>query len=82
MEAIQKLTTEIQNSAATADEAGRKEIMNALRDLQYSIEKPEDTMQRVIHLVSCPPEILIVHELTNKASSTIHHPSCAGFEDL
>ncbi|PQE17433.1 hypothetical protein CJF32_00008665 [Rutstroemia sp. NJR-2017a WRK4] len=50
MEAIKQLTTEIQNSAATADEAGRKEIMNALRDLQYSIEKPEDTMQRVIHL--------------------------------
>jgi demethylsterigmatocystin 6-O-methyltransferase len=52
MEAIAKLAAEIQQSAAAADEAGRKEILNALRDLQYSIEKPEDTMQRVIHLVS------------------------------
>ncbi|PQE23753.1 hypothetical protein CJF30_00008740 [Rutstroemia sp. NJR-2017a BBW] len=50
METIQQLKAEIQKSAATADEAGRKEIMNALRDLQYSVEKPEDTMQRVIHL--------------------------------
>ncbi|TGO38262.1 hypothetical protein BHYA_0078g00140 [Botrytis hyacinthi] len=50
MEAIKTLAKEIQNSAATADEAGRKELLDPLRDLQYSIEKPEDTIQRVIHL--------------------------------
>ncbi|TGO15597.1 hypothetical protein BTUL_0038g00270 [Botrytis tulipae] len=50
MEAIKTLAKEIQNAAATADEAGRKELLDSLRDLQYSIEKPEDTMQRVIHL--------------------------------
>jgi demethylsterigmatocystin 6-O-methyltransferase len=52
MEALRSLTPQIQKSAAAADEAGCKEILNSLRDLQYSIEKPEDTMQRVIHLVS------------------------------
>ncbi|KAM3073027.1 hypothetical protein ACMFMG_008745 [Clarireedia jacksonii] len=52
MEAIEKLAAETQKSAAVADEAGRKEILNSLRDLQYSIEKPEDTMPRVIHLPS------------------------------
>lgn len=51
MHAIKTLAEEIQKAAATADEAGRKELLNSLRDLQYSIEKPEDTMQRVIHLV-------------------------------
>lgn len=51
MEAITTLAEKIRNAAATADEAGRKELLDSLRDLQYSIEKPEDTMQRVIHLV-------------------------------
>ncbi|KAM3066195.1 hypothetical protein ACMFMG_012155 [Clarireedia jacksonii] len=51
METIEKLAAEIQKSAVTADEAGRKQILVSLRDLQYSIEKPEDTMQRVIHLL-------------------------------
>lgn len=51
MEAIKSLAKEIQNAAATVNEAGRKELLDSLRDLQYSIEKPEDTMQRVIHLV-------------------------------
>ncbi|TGO85584.1 hypothetical protein BPOR_0383g00100 [Botrytis porri] len=50
MEAIKTLTKEIQNAAATADEANLKELLGSLRNLQYSIEKPEDTMQRVIHL--------------------------------
>ncbi|QSZ29277.1 hypothetical protein DSL72_003789 [Monilinia vaccinii-corymbosi] len=45
-----KLAKEIQNAAATADEPRRKQLLDSLRDLQYSIEKPEDTMQRVIHL--------------------------------
>jgi demethylsterigmatocystin 6-O-methyltransferase len=51
MEAIQWLAAQVKADAATADEAGRKKLMNSLRDLQYSLEKPEDTMQRVIHLV-------------------------------
>ncbi|KAF5867872.1 putative o-methyltransferase b protein [Botrytis fragariae] len=50
MDTIKTLAEGIQNAAATANEAGRKELLDSLRDLQYSIEKPEDTMQRVIHL--------------------------------
>lgn len=45
------LLSAVRTAAATADEAARKKLLDGLRDLQYSIEKPEDTMQRVIHLV-------------------------------
>ena len=45
------LITKIQQEAASASYVGRKKILDTLRDLQYSIEAPEDTMQRVMHLV-------------------------------
>ena len=54
MEALNSFTAQIKSAAATANEAERKRILDSLRELQYSIEKPEDTMQRVIHLVSSP----------------------------
>ncbi|KAF4633855.1 hypothetical protein G7Y89_g4256 [Cudoniella acicularis] len=50
MDALNSLASEVTKAAAAADEAGRKQILDSLRDLQYSIETPEDTMQRVIHL--------------------------------
>ena len=48
---METLVTKIQQEAASASYVGRKEILNKLRDLQYSIEAPEDAMQRVNHLV-------------------------------
>ncbi|CAG8961995.1 hypothetical protein HYFRA_00014103 [Hymenoscyphus fraxineus] len=50
MEALNSIKDTIKDVANSADEAGRKAILDSLRDLQYSIEKPEDTMQRVIHM--------------------------------
>ena len=35
----------------TADEAGRKHVLDALRDLSYSLESPQDSAQRIIYLV-------------------------------
>lgn len=47
---MDSLIAQVKEAAHTADEAGRKKLLTALRDLQHNIEKPEDTMQRVIHL--------------------------------
>lgn len=33
------------------DEAGRKKVLDTLRDVAYSIESPEDTIQRVMFYV-------------------------------
>ncbi|THV52662.1 hypothetical protein BGAL_0073g00370 [Botrytis galanthina] len=40
------ITAQIQNLAANADEAARKKLLDTLRNLQYSIETPHDTLQR------------------------------------
>ena len=51
---MESLIREIQQEAASATYVGRKKLLDTLRDLQYSIEAPEDTMQRVMHLVRFP----------------------------
>ena len=38
--------------ASNANEAERRKIIDGLRDLSYSLETPDDTMQRVMYLVS------------------------------
>lgn len=35
----------------TADEAGRKQLLDTLRDLFYSLESPQDSAQRIMYLV-------------------------------
>ena len=37
--------------AKDADEAGRKKLLDTLRDVAYSIESPEDTIQRIMFSV-------------------------------
>lgn len=46
------IVAQIQNLAKAADEAGRKKVIDTLRDLQYAIETPYDTLQRFAGLVS------------------------------
>lgn len=46
------IITQVQNLAKTVDEAGRKELIDALQTLQYSIETPNDTLQRFVGLGS------------------------------
>jgi len=43
------LTTQIHFLASTADEAGRKQIIEQLRDLSFSLEQPADVVQRLAH---------------------------------
>ena len=43
---------QIWDIASTADEASRKKIVIALRDTMYSIESVDDTMHRIMFLVS------------------------------
>ncbi|PQE30043.1 hypothetical protein CJF32_00009466 [Rutstroemia sp. NJR-2017a WRK4] len=43
---MDSIVDQIQNLAKTADEAGRKSLIDSLRNLQYSIETPYDTLQR------------------------------------
>lgn len=38
--------------ASNANEVERKKLIDGLRDLSYSLEAPDDTMQRVMYLVS------------------------------
>ena len=38
--------------ANSASEVERKKLIDGLRDLSYSLETPDDTMQRVMYLVS------------------------------
>lgn len=48
---MESLIIKIQQEAASANYVERKKLLDTLRDLQYSIEAPEDAMQRVIHMV-------------------------------
>ncbi|KAF7618333.1 hypothetical protein AFLA_007230 [Aspergillus flavus NRRL3357] len=47
---MESLIAKIQQEAASANYVERKKLLDTLRDLQYSIETPEDAMQRVIHM--------------------------------
>ncbi|KAB8270004.1 S-adenosyl-L-methionine-dependent methyltransferase [Aspergillus minisclerotigenes] len=47
---MESLIAKIQQKAASANYVERKKLLDTLRDLQYSIETPEDAMQRVIHM--------------------------------
>lgn len=49
--------------AGTADEAGRKKILDVLRDVQYSLETPYDTLQRL----SCVVRLRYVSALDEQA---------------
>ena len=52
--------------ASTADEAGRKKILDVLRDVQYSLETPYNTLQRL----SCVVRMCYVSALDWQACSS------------
>jgi len=45
------IITQVQSLAANANEAGRKQLIDSLRNLQYAIETPYDTLRRFAGLV-------------------------------
>jgi demethylsterigmatocystin 6-O-methyltransferase len=42
----------VENLAKTADEAGRRKMIESLRNVQFSIETPNDMLRRLCGLVS------------------------------
>ncbi|MCJ1329290.1 hypothetical protein MMC10_005969 [Thelotrema lepadinum] len=46
---MEALSTEVKKLAHAADEHGRKKLLNELRDLAYSIESPDDSVQRIMY---------------------------------
>lgn len=52
---MDSLFSQVRASASKANEAERKKIIDGLRDLAFSIESPEDTMQRIMFQVSQLP---------------------------
>ena len=49
MDAFMSLAKKV---VSDTNEAGRKKVLDTLRDVAYSIESPEDTIQRVMFYVS------------------------------
>ena len=50
---MEQVIDQVNHLVSRADDAARKKVINELRDLAYSIESPDDTMQRIMFLVSC-----------------------------
>ena len=51
---MEALTKHVEDLAATADAAARQNLLVELRDLAYSIEDPDDTLERIRYLVRIP----------------------------
>lgn len=48
---MENIINQIKSLAKGADEAGRRKILDGLRDLALSLETPQDTMQRISYIV-------------------------------
>ena len=60
---MDKLLAQVKHDASTGDEAARKKLLQGLRDLAFSIETPEDTIQRVMFEVESDPSSKFVYSL-------------------
>ena len=48
---MDQVVAQVRSLAENGDEAARKTIIDTLRNLSYSLESPQDTMQRISYLV-------------------------------
>ena len=48
---MEAFVAQAQSLASTSDETDRKKILDTLRHVQYSLETPYDTLQRLAGLV-------------------------------
>ncbi|KAL9616759.1 MAG: hypothetical protein Q9160_008416 [Pyrenula sp. 1 TL-2023] len=46
---ITSIAGKVKSTFKDADEEGKRRITDALREIQYSVEPPEETMQRILH---------------------------------
>ena len=61
---LDQVISHIKELADATDEAGRAKIQNALRELQFSLETPYETMVRLSVDVSMPyPSCLLNHQV-------------------
>ena len=49
---MERIEEEVKRLASNSDESGRKKIIDSLREISYSIETPDDTLQRLTYTVS------------------------------
>ena len=59
MDAILKSATEeVQKVAQNIDEGLRRRTIDKLRELQYALETPEETMQRLMYAVGIQSQVI------------------------
>jgi demethylsterigmatocystin 6-O-methyltransferase len=58
---MDSVLSSVQTLASNADEAGRKKIIDGLRDLAISLETPWDAMQRIMYLVGLDASNTSIH---------------------
>ena len=49
---MEDVINSVKRLASNTDDAGRKEIYDRLQELSQSIETPDDTLQRLMYMVS------------------------------
>ena len=49
---MESIIEDVKRLASNSDENGRKKLIDSLRELSYSIETPDDTLQRLMYTVS------------------------------
>lgn len=67
---MEAVVDQVRGLAGSVDEAGRSRILDQLRDLAYSLESPDETMNRIMFLVSF--FITFVHTLRPLRVLTYH----------
>lgn len=65
---MEAVVDQVRSLAGSVDEAGRSRILDQLRELAYSLELPDETMNRIMFLVSF--FITFVHTLRPRRSKT------------
>jgi len=71
------IITQVQNLAVGANEAGRKQLIDSLRNLQYAIETPYDTLQRFAGLVGEPKTLRRRHAKIRSIFKSLPHVSAS-----
>ena len=64
------LIEQAQHLASSSDEAGRKKLIDAFRNLSYALESPDDTLQRIMYYVS------LFYYTTLLDIAEDHHSTC------
>lgn len=83
---MEAIIDQVKHLFSSADEVARKKILVGLRDLMYAIESPDDTLQRIMFLVSCNDHSQVWEQkyryLIVPAPSNFDGPCGHRFEDL